>query len=460
MSLFSWLNDFFSPPSAPRRNAPTPPADDLSDNVRWLWNHVNERAVAHHDVRAAGWQIPLTVLLNGAGHLHRERTTMLFGLILSPPDQQEVQRTLGSHLAKTLAEWEDALEEAHGETGLTDFADLAVQNGYPMHRGTPTQHRAYSGAPRAPRKHPPPETPEEIEDAIVAWIAEGVICEEEYDLHHAWYVRPREGIERIEPTGDELLNALLSSSRRDEIESLTLGPWWSETGDVTYDYQPAITAIVEAALPNLEVLHIGDYTGEDSELSWTAECDVQPLLDAYPELVGLRIRASDVRFERLHGNALLAFEMESLELDAERFLSRLESSDAKQLKRLSFYAGVGGFSPSSLAPLFRVFPDLTNLGVENCDVSDQVATALVAIQEAGRLTALSFALGTLTDAGASALVEHADALPNLKHLDLTSCFLTPAMCEKLAAAFPHAEIRDARQRDEGQWGGLFISVEE
>ena len=57
----------------------------------------------------------------------------------------------------------------------------------------------------------------------------------------------------------------------------------------------------------------------------------------------------------------------------------------------------------------NVFPHVTRLGLRNAELTDDIARALPASTIASRLVHLDLSMGTMTDAGAAALVAGARA---------------------------------------------------
>jgi hypothetical protein len=118
-------------------------------------------------------------------------------------------------------------------------------------------------------------------------------------------VRPESSCQRIgrefrygDPQGelgfDELLDGFLAKPASARVAGLVIGPWWDEA----YDEQPSsagVVAMLVAArdrLPNLRAIFLGDITYEENEITWIKQCDVTPLLQAFPRLEHLKIRGA------------------------------------------------------------------------------------------------------------------------------------------------------------------------
>src|SRR5262249_13055981 len=86
-------------------------------------------------------------------------------------------------------------------------------------------------------------------------------------------------------------------------------------------------------------------------------------------------------------------------------------------------------------PLFNIqLPALRVLALRNAMFSDELVPAILAWPGARQLRELDFALGTLSDAGADALIAGKAALPALERLGVHECSLSPDGLARLRAA--------------------------
>lgn len=106
------------------------------------------------------------------------------------------------------------------------------------------------------------------------------------------------------------------------------------------------------------------------------------------------------------------------------------------LERLELWLGTEWYGADTtledLAPLLdgSRLPALRHLGLENSDLSDQLAAALVSAPVVAQLSTLSLALGTLGDQGAAALLV-GQPLTHLAALDLHHHYLSEEMRQRL-----------------------------
>lgn len=75
-----------------------------------------------------------------------------------------------------------------------------------------------------------------------------------------------------------------------ETAAIVLGAWHGDDSELTP--KPVIEVLVKGKerLPNLAAIYVGDITSEENEMSWINQCDLSPLLAAFPKLQLLRAR--------------------------------------------------------------------------------------------------------------------------------------------------------------------------
>lgn len=272
----------------------------------------------------------------------------------------------------------------------------------------------------------------------------------------AWYlaVEPWEADEPYE----ELWQRFMKTVDPSRVRALIIGTWGDDGSE---DSSVAVRLLVEAKeqLSGLVAVFLGDITQDECEISWIHQCDVSPILKAYPGLEELGVRGGEelvfppVRHEKLR---TLALEAGGLPAEVVR---NVVASELPALECLELWLGVesygGDATVADLAPLLAGgrFPALRHLGLQNSEIQDEIAAAVAAAPVVAQLKSLSLSMGTLTDDGAEALLT-GQPLTHLDQLDLRHHFLSDAMGERLRQALEPAgvEVDLSEQEQPDRWG--------
>ncbi|MEU5882181.1 STM4015 family protein [Spirillospora sp. NPDC047279] len=274
----------------------------------------------------------------------------------------------------------------------------------------------------------------------------------------AWAVRGDWG----GPDYPEVFERFVDAVDTTRVTSLVVGFWGAE--------EPAAAkALIAHAdrFPRLRALFLGDIVDEEYHVSWISQGDVTPVLQAFPGLE---------RFEARGGLELSPFASGSLEV------LRLEGSglsgatvravaacDLPALRHLELWLGGRVYGGSAeigdVAPLLagERLPALRHLGLRNSDMQDEIAAMVAAAPVVAGLESLSLSLGTLTDAGAEALLI-GQPLTHLRGLDLHHAYLSETMAERLRSALAGVDLDLTDAVREGIWdewsAGFYVAVTE
>jgi hypothetical protein len=241
-----------------------------------------------------------------------------------------------------------------------------------------------------------------------------------------------------------------------QVTHLVIGFWGFDCSE----FDP-VERLVDAAdrLPRLRALFLGDIRDWDLHLSWIKHTDVSPLFEAFPELEHFEVRGSDgLSFAPLGGDAgarLRTLRFEAVMLPA-GLVRSVADSDLPGLRHLDLWMGDGqmdGFaSADDLAPILagERLPALRRLGLENAAAHDRIAEAVADAPVVARLESLSLALGTLTDAGAEALLS-GRPLGHLAELDLHHHYLTEEMGARVRDALPGVRVNLDDPQGRPEW---------
>ena len=436
-------------PGDPKRHPEYEIEDDDSEVVVWLLGKVVESApVGDVSALREGTIEERIRMLSKCGP--NSGATMLWGMFLPPEEKPNIRRRVWPAAACALSDWEDALEEAHGEMGLSFFAEICQAQNYGPYRGKPREGRMFLRL-----NEPPPPRP--LEKRVETEGDSHMELEEK----DGKIVGARIWTEWDGPEPHERLDSLLVDERARALESLTLGLFSSE-GENYYD--SAIRSITTAAPASLTNLFIGDFEYPDeTEISWTDVGSLDPLLPACPALTHLRARGGAIGIDELAHEALESLTLETGGLPAST-VRAIVRGDCPKLENLEVWFGDdnygGDSSIADLAPLFAkdVYPSLTRLGLKNSMFQNDICRALVDAPWIGRIEDLDLSMGTMTDEGADALVAAKDALTSLKRLDVSDNFLSREAQGRLSEAYGSVVVIGRQEEPEEDYDETFFYV--
>lgn len=293
-------------------------------------------------------------------------------------------------------------------------------------------------------------------DALVAehrdaWLGEALVGRLRNDLdawgaaglHFTW----RYGflwqahIKRIQHSADidvaEVMQAVLRRPAAAFLHELSLGL----TRDV-YDMQRALRGLAELdPMPTVRRLFVGDFEiMTDAHLS---QVDVGPLAvvgRAFPELRWLEVQGRAIGLDdlALPGLETLVARTHALPAAAARAVT---ARPRPALRTLELWLGdpeAGGTTTvADLEPLLagEATPRLDRLGVMNAAILDDLVTPLATSRLLPRLRELDLSMGTLTEVGADALIEHGPAFAHLSRLNLDENLLPEFAKARLQEVF-------------------------
>jgi len=244
-------------------------------------------------------------------------------------------------------------------------------------------------------------------------------------------------------------------------------------GQTTYDatphYQPLLDALVECELPRLRSLELGalDFRMGEMELSWVALGNVGNVARRFPQLHELVLWGACAHPD---GAALALGTVELPELrrfalrttDLKRdILREIVAAQWPKLGSLTVWFGDANYgcevTPDDVAPLLATPLPLTELGLGNCEFTDDLVEPLALSDVLPRLRTLDLSCGTLTDEGAEILLDHAQAFAHLDHLVLDRCHLSDAAARTIAGICRTVSVAEQRELLDGE---RFVAVHE
>jgi hypothetical protein len=253
-------------------------------------------------------------------------------------------------------------------------------------------------------------------------------------------------------TFEGLLEEFYKDPTSKDVEYLVIGPW-QETWENSSKF--IVDNLVENKdkLPNIKGLFVGDMESEDCEISWIIQCDLSPLLKAFPNLEELKIRGSSgLRLSALQHEKLKTLIIECGGLGSDVIDDILESR-LPNLEHLELYLGVDeyGFNGTieNLKPFMKkgLFPKLKYLGLKDSEIQDEIAQEIADSEILDQLHTLDLSLGTLTDKGAESLLKSI-RIKNLKFLDLNYHYMSDDMMEKIKSLGIEVDVSEQQEDEE------------
>lgn len=261
----------------------------------------------------------------------------------------------------------------------------------------------------------------------------------------------------------EILTPFLQDPNLDEVEALVIGNW-SPEGTMEDDLEANLAPLLEAkdTLKNLEALFIGDVIQEESEISWIYVSGITKIINAFPKLRCLWLRAGEEFFlEPLQLPLLEELVIQSGGLSSD-VVETLYTSELPALKHLELWLGTEDYGGDCTAATFnpllsgKLYPRLSHLGLKNSEIQDEVAVAIMGAPILVQLCTLDMSMGTLGETGALAVLE--GPVSHLESIDLSENYVPEDLFPRFASLSPTVLLGE--QKNDEEYGERYCSVSE
>ncbi len=250
---------------------------------------------------------------------------------------------------------------------------------------------------------------------------------------------------------DAAFDTLLKGVETAKVPALVIGGW-EECYGTSSERIVGLLADNAARFPGLRSLFVGAISSDEAEISWIQQSDVTPLLEAFPWLERLEVRGgTGLVLRPVRHESLRMLRLETGGLPAE-VVRAVGACDLPALEHLDLWLGESNYGGNAtiadLAPILsgERLPALRHLGLQDSEIQDEIAVAVASAPVVARLESLALSMGTLTDAGAEALLG-GQPLTHLRTLDLHHHFLTDAMVDRVTEALPGVEVDLSKQEE-------------
>ncbi len=233
-----------------------------------------------------------------------------------------------------------------------------------------------------------------------------------------------------------------------------------KVGVIRWEYNAADIAMViaEAAkapfAKTLKSLRFGEVDGIDIDCGHHPIGDLSGITnEAFPELRELKMWGCEISLGELKLPKLERLVVQTCGL-SQRNVAAIANGDLPALDRLEIWFGSEDYGNDntfeSIESILQStkWPTLTHLGLMNCPVADGICERVGASKIIETISSLDLSLGTVTDDGARALLQHRAALAHLRTIDLSQTYVTAGMVAELQSIGPTIIATEMRE-DEG-----------
>ena len=259
---------------------------------------------------------------------------------------------------------------------------------------------------------------------------------------------------------DDFIQNFAEAPFASQIEELIIGQWHDASGDSSM----VVNKLVELkdTFKNLKALFIGDITYEEMEISWIQQCDMSPILAAYPNLEFFQIRGGDkLSLSQLKHPNLKTLIIQTGGLPP-NVINDISIAELPNLEKLEVWLGSDAYGFESKIEDFEniinggKFPKLMYLGLKNSIIQDEIAIKIAQSPILDQLHTLDLSMGVLTDKGAQALLD-SPKIKQLTHLNLNHHYMSDSMMEKLRGLGISISMDDQEDADDEDYRYVEVS---
>lgn len=272
---------------------------------------------------------------------------------------------------------------------------------------------------------------------------------------YGYFTRARIGVPEYDfegPDAQAIVEALMRSPAGEFLRELTVGLTDWEGGGLSGVHTAMASGIVH---PHLEQVFIGDFHGEQQEISWVDHGDVSRWFGKAPALKRLRLHGSGILLGKLEHPTLARLEVETGGLPEASVVS-LANAKLPELTYLEVWFGRPGYGGTTnidaLRPLFssKGLPKLEHLGLQNAEMQDAIVAELASSKLLAAVSSVDLSMGTMREPGAQALLANAARFKHLKSLNLSSNYIPADLCGQLRSALG-TMVNTGRQNTPDMW---------
>jgi hypothetical protein len=258
------------------------------------------------------------------------------------------------------------------------------------------------------------------------------------------------------PPFTQMMTEFSRMPNANKIVGLVVGMWmWGDAHDTSSATIVELLTHLRHVFTNLRALFIGDIASEENEISWIIQSDMTPLLNAYPKLEYFGVRGgTSLELGAIQHESLRTLVVETGGLPS-NVVNNLARARLPKLEKLELWIGTDSYGRTVTLDDLRLLlhstgmPSLRTLALRNSELADETAPLLAAapLMQQPTLETLDLSMGTLSDAGAQALLENPH-VARMRRLHLDHHYMSEEMMRKLEALPLVVTMDDQQEADE------------
>lgn len=263
-----------------------------------------------------------------------------------------------------------------------------------------------------------------------------------------------------------IINALkhiIKDGMSEHLNTLIIGCWYEPYEMACQNTIDFLTENSEK-FKNLTAFFCGDMVSEECEISWIIQGNYEKFLASFPQLHHFGVRGGgELKLGVIDHPHLQTLLIESGGLSRD-VVHSIMTAQLPSLRKLELWLGTDEYGGDSevnqLRPLLfaHQFPQLTHLGLMNCDYVDEIALTLKDANVIQQLHTLDLSMGTLSNNGAQELL-HNEQLKQLKYLNVRFHYLNDEWVTQLKSHFGDIINLDDPQDEDDYDGEVYRYVE-
>jgi hypothetical protein len=242
-----------------------------------------------------------------------------------------------------------------------------------------------------------------------------------------------------------------------------------EVGVIRWEYNASdVKMLIEEAAKapfakTLKALRFGEVDGIDIDCAHHPIGDLSGITnDAFPELRELTMWGCEIELGNLNLPKLEKLVVQTCGLSQDN-VAAIANGSLPTLQYLDIWFGSEDYGNDStiesVEPILQStkWPKLAHLGLMNCPFTDGICERLGTSKVIRQISSLDLSMGTMTDEGARALLEHRDALAHLKTIDVSQTYVTEGMVAELQSIAPSIIANDMREDEDPDYRYVVVA---